>query len=175
MGALGALLLAGAAAVFGMKTGACSPDFWLEDKTPSREKPVASGSAATSASGRAPSKKTPTTKGPLAGPPAQSVHLELGTPTDCLSCNNTCLYHDCEGGVCPEGEWSPCIDTASVSQGTTCRQVCMELGYENCVLGCWHGLYGGDMGSYSLVFFETPAECEADAPATFGFARPQPT
>jgi endonuclease G len=81
MGALGALLFAGAAAVFGMKTGACSPDFWLEDKPPSREKPSPSGSAATSASGRAPSKKTPT-KGPLAGPPAQSVHLELGTPAD---------------------------------------------------------------------------------------------
>lgn len=66
--------------------GACSPAFWLNDRgSPGSSSPDTTGRAPTS---RAPTKKsggpssTSTSQAPAGGTPAQSVHVELGTPAD---------------------------------------------------------------------------------------------
>jgi hypothetical protein len=86
----------------------------------------------------------------------------LGTPSDCQSCNTPCPYHDCDGGVCPEGEWSSCFAIDSSFSDVSCDDVCPDQGYDQCVLGCMHANFEGLVNSYSFIEYETLADCEAD-------------
>ena len=88
----------------------------------------------------------------------------LGTPSDCQSCNTPCPYHDCDGGVCPDGEWTSCFAIDSSFVDISCDDICPEQGYDQCVLGCMHENFEGVVGSFNFIWYMTLAECEADGP-----------
>lgn len=82
------------------------------------------------------------------------VCRELGTPTDCGGCNDTCTA--CDAGSCLQSGWSACF---SAQDHQNCDQACAALGYASCYVGCESAEVDNPIAA---TMHQTFADCEND-------------